>query len=45
MGQECLNHLLMLHVYKEYTDELDFNAVANAFMSDSEHGLSTFGKF
>ena len=32
MGQEHLNHLLMLHVYKEYTDELDFTAVANEFV-------------
>lgn len=45
MGQERLNHLLMLHVHKEYTDELDFIAVANEFVSHSEHRLSTFGKF
>ena len=45
MGQERLNHLLMLPVHKEYTDELDFTAVANEFVSDSEHRLSIFGKF
>ena len=45
MGQECLNHLLMLHVHEEYTDELDFTAVANYFVSHSEDRLSTVGKF
>jgi len=35
----------MLHVHEEYTDELDFTAVANEFVSGSEHRLSTFGKF
>ena len=45
MGQEHLNNLLMLHVHKEYTDELDLIAVANEFVSHCEHRLSTFGKF
>ena len=45
MGQERLNNLLMLHVHKEYTNELDLIAVANNFVSLSEHRLSTFGKF
>ena len=44
MGQERLNNLLMLHIHKEYTDELDLVTVANDFVSYSEHRLSTFGK-
>ena len=45
MGQERLNNLLMLHIHKEYTDELDLIAVANDSLSLSAHRLSTFGKF
>ena len=45
MGQERLNNLLTLHVHKDHTDELDLMAVANEFVSHSEHRLSTFGKF
>ena len=44
MRQEHLNNLLMLHIHKEYTDELDLIAVAKDFVSLSEHRLSTFGK-
>ena len=45
MGQERLNNLLTLYVHKDHTDELDLMAVANEFVSHSEHRLSTFGKF
>ena len=39
MGQERLNHLSLLHVHKEYTDELNFIAVANEFVSHSDYQL------
>ena len=45
MTQERLNHLLVLHVHKDYTDSLDMLQVANSFVSDSEHRLRIFGKF
>ena len=43
--QHAINNLLTLHVHKDHTDELDLMAVANEFVSHSEHRLSTFGKF
>ena len=39
MRQERLNNLLTLHVHKDHTDELDLMAVANEFVSHSEHRL------
>ena len=45
MGQQRLNHLLLLHVHKSYTDELDLVAVANRFVESSSHQLTIFGKF
>ena len=45
MLQARLNHLLLLHVYKERTDSLSCIDVANAFVTGSEHKLSLFGRF
>ena len=45
MVQECLNHLLLLHVHKKRTDNLDPRAVAEEFVRLSEHRLSVFGHF
>ena len=45
MGQERLNNLMLLHIHKELTDELDLKDVATEFISGSEHRLSIFGKF
>ena len=45
MTQERLNHLLLLHAHKQLTDLIDLIAVANDFVSLSEHRLSLFGKF
>ena len=45
MGQQRLNHLLLLHVHKYYTDKLDMVAVANRFVEFSSHRLAIFGKF
>lgn len=45
MNQDRLNHLMVLHVHKQLTDELNLKDVANDFVSASEHRLSLFGKF
>ena len=45
MGQERLNNLMLLHIHKELTDDLDLKDVATDFISGSEHRLSIFGKF
>ena len=48
MLQERLNHLLVLHVHKDFTGSLDLITVANKFVMDSEsraHRLSIFGHF
>ncbi len=39
MKQERLNHLLLLHVHKDHTDDLSSITVANTFVGDSEHRL------
>ena len=43
MGQQILNHL-MLYSQKDMVDELDLTAVAEEFVSSSEHRRRTFGK-
>ena len=45
MKQDRLNHLLLLHVHKNRTDDLSCVAVAQSFVSDSEHRLTVFGRF
>ncbi len=45
MGQERLNHLMILHVHKDITDNLNMISVANEFVSDSEHRMQIFGTF
>ena len=45
MMQARLNHLMLLHVHKEMTDQLDLVACANEFVAGSEHRLGVFGKF
>ena len=45
MKQERLNHLLLLHVYKDHTDNLSCVEVAKSFVGDSEYRLSVFGRF
>lgn len=45
MGQNRLNHVMVLNIYKEQVDELDLTAIANEFVSGSEHRLRFFGKF
>ncbi|KAI6656186.1 Zinc finger MYM-type protein 1-like [Oopsacas minuta] len=45
MKQKRLNHLLLLHVHKDHTDNFSCVEVANSFVSNSEHRLSVFGHF
>ena len=45
MNQDRLNHLMVLHIHKQITDDLNLKDVANDFVSASEHRLSLFGKF
>ena len=45
MRQVRLNHVMVLNIYKEELDKLDFVAVANEFVSDSEHCKRFFGTF
>ena len=45
MNQSRLNHIMVLHIYKELVDGFDLNAIANEFTRESEHRLSVFGKF
>ena len=45
MGQERLNHLMILHVHKDKTDNLKLPEIANEFVSKNERRLTIFGKF
>ena len=45
MGQERLNSLMVLHVHKELTDELNLKDVANEFVSRCESRLTLYGRF
>ena len=45
MRQDRLNHLMVLHIHDERTDELDLKEVANEFVGECEHRLRIFGKF
>ena len=44
MKQNRLNHLLVLNVHKDRTDNLSCEAVAQSFVGDSEHRLTVFGR-
>jgi len=43
MTQNRLNHLLLLHVHKEYTDSLDLKSITNRFIAacETRHGIFT----
>ena len=43
--QQRLNHVMVLNIYKEKLDKLDVIAVANEFVSESEHRERFFGTF
>ena len=43
MSQQRLNHLMLLHVHKSYTDKLNLVDIANDFIADNEHRKRMFG--
>ena len=43
MSQQRLNHLMVLHVHSDHTDELNLVDVANEFIADNEHKRQVFG--
>ena len=43
MTQQRLNNVMMLHVHKELTDEIDLGLIVTEFIGDSEHRQSIFG--
>ena len=45
MLQPRLNYLMILNIYKEQLDDVDFSSIANEFVSGSEHRMHVFGKF
>ena len=45
MTQQRLNHLMVLHIHKDLTDELDIVTLANEFVALREHRSSIFGTF
>ena len=45
MSQLRLNNLLILHIHKERTDNLELTTCLNEFVFGSEHRVSIFGKF
>ena len=45
MTQKRLNHLMLLHVHKEHTDELNMKSVVNDFIDASEHRAKIFQKY
>ena len=45
MHQERLNHLMILHIHKDKTDQLFLPEIANDFISKSERRSQAFGKF
>ena len=45
MNQDRLNHLMVLHIHKNMTDNLILTSVANQFVANSEHRLAIFRKF
>ena len=45
MGQERLNHLMILYVHKSRADSLDLKEIFNNFVAGSQHRSSIFAKF
>ncbi len=45
MKQERLNYLMLLHIHKTRTDEIDLKCIVNEFIDESEHRSTTFSKF
>ncbi len=44
-SETTFNHLMVVHVHRELTDKLNLTAVANEFVSGSEHRSTLFRTF
>ena len=44
MSQQRLNNLMVLHVHKDISDQLNLEDVAKDFIGESEHRLKIFGR-
>lgn len=45
ISQERLNNLMMLHIHKDKTDELNMSVCLNEFVQGCEHRSNIFGQF
>jgi len=45
MGQSRLNHVIILHVHKQRTDDLDICEVAKDFVSKNNRRQEYFGHY
>ena len=45
MSQQRLNHLMIMHIHKERTDDVDLKLMLNNFIAGSEHRSSIFAKY
>ena len=45
MTQKRLNHLIVMHIHKERTDQLDLSSIAKEFASVNERRKSYFGSW
>ncbi len=45
MKQDRLNYLMLLHVHKDRTDEINLKTLLNEFVGCSDHRASIFSKF
>ncbi len=45
MSQNRLNNVMVLHVHKNYTDELSLTKIGNDFVCGSSHRQLQFGQF
>ena len=43
MTRQRLNHFMLLHVHKRYTDDLNVVNVANDFIANNEHRKQYLG--
>ena len=45
MGQERLNNLMIMNIYKAEAEKLDLRQVADEFERGNDHQMRIFGKF
>ena len=45
MTDSRLNHLLLIHIYKEELDEIDIKVITDEFIKIEESRIATFGLY